>query len=962
MTTTAEPRAELEGAAGRGALDRARGVELLGDFDGSGYEEGSALVRRADGQMVQLGPLMYALLDCVDGQRDVSALAGCLSERLGRELDEQHVVRLAEKLAEQGLLAGTEANAPDRPNPLLGLRARVLVTNPAITRRLTAPFTFLFRPWLVWPILALFAAVLWFVLVHKGVASATSEAFANPELLLLVFVLAVGSAAFHEIGHAAACRYSGGKPGGMGAGLYMVWPAFYTDVTDAYRLARRDRLRVDLGGLYFNVLVAVATVGAWLVWRADALLLLVALQLIQMVKQLSPVIRADGYHILSDLTGVPDLYAHIGPTLRRLLPWNRNEPSALTGRARLIVTLWVLVVVPALLAMALGAVLLLPRLIATAWASGSEIASGVPDAAGEGRILDVLTAAVQLLGLTLPMLGAVVLTHGIVRAAWRSAKTWSSGRPVRQGVLSAAAAAAACTAAWAWWPAGQYQPIQPTANGTLVSLASAVASPQTVARPGPAAVAAEPQLEPGTHLAMAMIPVDGASEERPALFVIEDDDGQTVALFADELTEEVESAEGTPGAETSSAPAVRAVALPFRLPGAPGPGGTQALAVGTEDGAITYKVAYALITVRDGQPVTNTNSAFAFASCNACTTIAVSVQIVLVIGRSNVIAPINAAGALNVNCPACLTTAIARQFVVTLTGEPSEELQQRLVAALQELDALTALGGNVAAAVAEIAEVEREIQKELEDSGLLVPPSTTATTTAPTTTTSPATTTATVPTTTEDSARPAPPPPPSDTPTTDTSSSTTSTTTTTTTHDDDDHDNPHDDRGPAAPDDNYTRLSLGAIGEAIAAKDVVGEPTIWCSSPMTRFVVDAEAVIHLARAGVEVSGEHELLAPTLLRSQTLSALHEAVQRGEIPADDARDLLARIGRMQIRLLGDAVLRRRAWEVADQLGWASTYDAEYVALTQLQADAFVTLDQELARSVEGIVATASVDALR
>jgi indolepyruvate ferredoxin oxidoreductase alpha subunit len=67
-------------------------------------------------------------------------------------------------------------------------------------------------------------------------------------------------------------------------------------------------------------------------------------------------------------------------------------------------------------------------------------------------------------------------------------------------------------------------------------------------------------------------------------------------------------------------------------------------------------------------------------------------------------------------------------------------------------------------------------------------------------------------------------------------------------------------------------------------------------------------------------------------------------------------------MPIRLLGDAVLRRRAWELADQLGWASTYDAEYVALTQLQADAFITLDTKLARSVEGIVATASIDALR
>jgi predicted nucleic acid-binding protein len=131
---------------------------------------------------------------------------------------------------------------------------------------------------------------------------------------------------------------------------------------------------------------------------------------------------------------------------------------------------------------------------------------------------------------------------------------------------------------------------------------------------------------------------------------------------------------------------------------------------------------------------------------------------------------------------------------------------------------------------------------------------------------------------------------------------------------------------------------------------------------MTRFVVDTSAVLHLVTADLQVSAAHELLAPTLLRSQTLSVLHEAVQRGEIPADAARDRLERIWRMPIRLLGDAVLRRRAWELADRLGWASTYDAEYVALTQLQADAFITLDAGLARSVAGIVETASIDALR
>jgi predicted nucleic acid-binding protein len=131
---------------------------------------------------------------------------------------------------------------------------------------------------------------------------------------------------------------------------------------------------------------------------------------------------------------------------------------------------------------------------------------------------------------------------------------------------------------------------------------------------------------------------------------------------------------------------------------------------------------------------------------------------------------------------------------------------------------------------------------------------------------------------------------------------------------------------------------------------------------MTRFVVDCGVVLQLASEEIQVPAEHELLAPTLLRSQTLSALHEAVHRGEVAPDVALDRLTRIRAMPIRLLGDAVLRRRAWDLAEQLGWAETYDAEYVALTQLQADAFVTLDTELARRVEGIVPTATIEALR
>jgi predicted nucleic acid-binding protein len=131
---------------------------------------------------------------------------------------------------------------------------------------------------------------------------------------------------------------------------------------------------------------------------------------------------------------------------------------------------------------------------------------------------------------------------------------------------------------------------------------------------------------------------------------------------------------------------------------------------------------------------------------------------------------------------------------------------------------------------------------------------------------------------------------------------------------------------------------------------------------MSRFVVDCSVVLRLAEGEIEVAPEHELLAPTLLRSQTLSRLHESVHRGELPAEVAREHLQRVNGMRIRLLGDAVLRRRAWEIAEQLGWAETYDAEFVALTQLQADAFVTLDPELARRVEGVVPVTTFEALR
>ena len=93
----------------------------------------------------------------------------------------------------------------------------------------------------------------------------------------------------------------------------------------------------------------------------------------------------------------------------------------------------------------------------------------------------------------------------------------------------------------------------------------------------------------------------------------------------------------------------------------------------------------------------------------------------------------------------------------------------------------------------------------------------------------------------------------------------------------------------------------------------------------------------------------------------LALLYGAVLRGELTRRDAELQLDYLRALRIRLLGDRVLQRHAWTVAEQLGWADTFDAEYVALTQLQADALVTLDPELAAAAAGLVTVADIEVL-
>ena len=444
----------------------ADGVQLLGTMESSGFKDPPCLARRADGQTVQLTELLYQVLEAVDGRRDTAAIADEVSQRIDKRASSDDVGYLIEeKLRPLGLLKRPDGSEPEvqKANPLLALRFRYVLSDERRTRRITAPFAKLFvAPIVVAVIVAFFTMAGWLLLGH-GIAGSTRAVMYQPGLLVMVFLLAAASAGFHEFGHAAGLRRGGGTPGAMGAGIYLVWPAFYTDVTDSYRLPRKARLRTDLGGLYFNMVFALALFGFWAATRFDALLLVVPLLILQMVQQLLPFVRLDGYHILADLTGVPDLFARIKPTLTSLAPGKDADQrvTALKPWVRVVVTLWVLAVVPLLLVSLLFALVNLPRVAATAWDSLGLQRKALSAAVGDGDFMAILAGGLSVIALCLPVMSSVYMLSRLANRGGRAIWKRTDGRPAARLALAAAAVVVVGGSAFVLWPNGEYRPYQP---------------------------------------------------------------------------------------------------------------------------------------------------------------------------------------------------------------------------------------------------------------------------------------------------------------------------------------------------------------------------------------------------------------------------------------------------------------------------------------------------------------------
>ncbi|WP_052500599.1 hypothetical protein [Arthrobacter sp. SPG23] len=663
------PAVTAPGVSLPGVPVRADGIELIGETQGSGYREPPSLVRRADGQAIQLTRLLYLVLEAIDGSRSVEEVAEHASSSFGRLVSPDNVRTLiSSQLLPLGLLRLADGSQPEvkKADPLLGMRFRYTVTDPDRTRKLTAPFAVLFNPLIVVAVCAAFLAACWWVLMVKGLGSATHDAFANPAMVLLVLAVTVLSAGFHEFGHAAAARRGGATPGAMGTGLYLIWPAFFTDVTDSYRLGRGGRIRTDLGGLYFNAIVAVAIMGVWWATGFDALLLVVVTQILQMVRQLLPLVRFDGYHILADATGVPDLFQRIKPTLLGLLPWRRTAPEAQVLRpwARAVVTTWVLVTVPLLLFSLAMMVISLPRLLGTAWASVLKQQSQLTESLAAGDIAGAAVRALAIAAVALPVAGIFYVLLRLVRQLTTGLWQKTRGKAIQRGAAMAAVAAVTAGLAWAWWPGAEtYRPVQPYERGTLADVTTAVfpTSSSSTLREGRA----------GKTLALWPAGAAKPTREQPQLSMV--------------MVPRTDSAATSGPAADGGAAAPPSWVFPFDQPAAPEEGDNQALAVNTQDGTVVYDVAFALVWAEDGDTVDTTNEAYAFASCSDCAAVAVGFQVVLIVGQADVIVPENLSAAANYNCVRCLTYALANQLVLTLDGPLSEAGMNRLNALWAEI-------------------------------------------------------------------------------------------------------------------------------------------------------------------------------------------------------------------------------------------------------------------------------------
>jgi putative peptide zinc metalloprotease protein len=398
------------------------GVTLCGEYEGGGYQEPRYLISRADGQMVLVSRLLYGVASELDGERDLREVAERVSRSLDMDVSAVGVEYLVnEKLYPMGIATMTEPLPdPPRAEPLLSLVCHGQLLPGPVVRAIAPLFAPFYKPFAIVVMLCAFVGVDIWLVATGHIDAAIHRSVGDPVLVLSLMALWVFSTLFHEFGHAAGCHYGGARPGAIGVGILIFYPCFYTNVTDAYRLDRRGRLRTDLGGIYFNAIFIVAMAGVYEMTAFPPLLVFMVLNHLQILQQLLPLLRLDGYYIMADLVGVPNMFTFVGPVLRRLR--GKRAPSAhhkLNPRTQLIVTVWVLVVVPVLILSLIALLIRLPFYLATGTSKAMQYGHAALHAASQGHVGALLLASFSVVVLLLPWVGGTAFFIRTGKRAYR---------------------------------------------------------------------------------------------------------------------------------------------------------------------------------------------------------------------------------------------------------------------------------------------------------------------------------------------------------------------------------------------------------------------------------------------------------------------------------------------------------------------------------------------------------------
>lgn len=380
------------------------------------------LVRRADGQVILLTLALYLIISGLKENHSLDRVARDVSQQLGQPVTKDVVTQVINvKIKPLGILHDPSVvlvatASVEAERPLLSLTMRGTLVPPRVVRALTWLFHPLYWPFIISSALCSLLVADYYVLFVNGVSEELTQIQNQPILILPTFGILVASMVFHEIGHATACAYGGGKPGRIGFGVMLVFPALYTDVNDAYRLSRAARVRTDLGGVYFNAVSIVLLTLVFIDTGYAPIIPAVVFIHITMLQQMLPLVRLDGYYVLSDLVGVPDLFGRVKPVLVSLIPGRHDDRvDQLNPGARRIVAAWVVMVVPILLGTTLLFLWYMPTFVRNSYHSFQEQWIEANYSFEDHRWAALSLAVISLVLLSIPFLGLLAFTARLAK-------------------------------------------------------------------------------------------------------------------------------------------------------------------------------------------------------------------------------------------------------------------------------------------------------------------------------------------------------------------------------------------------------------------------------------------------------------------------------------------------------------------------------------------------------------------